>query len=541
MPPGLPEGAAALHDGEGDRGACLPPEDGRDGAERALGVQRRRLEPRHPRRRNRGRQRRHPDRAGGASPASRRAHISATTRSSSRPTRALSPNANSPAIVAAIEAAVADGMDVINFSGGEPEIEPSRDIVALALDAAAAAGVVPVIAAGNDYDDVRRRLRLVARRTPTARSRSARSTSAADRRSARTPTSPRSARPPISLRLKPDVAAPGVDVLSSVSGGGWAELSGTSMAAPHVAGAAALLRQRHPGWTVAGDQVRARADRASTRVDERRPPGRADASREAASSRFSAPTNRCSSRRRRRCRSGSCTRGQRCDQTVGLDDAGGGAGSWQVARVDPALDGRGVRLALPAAVTVPGELTDLGDRGTPARRLATSTRTSSSDAAQDVRRIPLWGRVTAAALARHKTRALSRSRGLYRSTTRGQGSFVTRYRYPETPRGVGVTTTLRGPERVFRIRIGKRVANFGVVVTQRGRGSHVEPQVVAGLDENRLTGYAALPLNHNPYMDRVRTARPRRRSPLARARRLRHRLRQRVARRAGLVQRSATG
>ena len=52
----------------------------------------------------------------------------------------LSPNANSPALVAAIEAAVADGMDVINFSGGEPEIEPSRDIVALALDAAAAAG-----------------------------------------------------------------------------------------------------------------------------------------------------------------------------------------------------------------------------------------------------------------------------------------------------------------------------------------------------------------------------------------------------------------
>ena len=66
----------------------------------------------------------------------------------------LSPNANSPAIVAAIEAAVADGMDVINFSGGEPEIEPSRDIVALALDAAAAAGVVPVVAAGNDYNDL---------------------------------------------------------------------------------------------------------------------------------------------------------------------------------------------------------------------------------------------------------------------------------------------------------------------------------------------------------------------------------------------------
>ena len=81
----------------------------------------------------------------------------------------LSPNANSPAIVAAIEAAVADGMDVINFSGGEPEIEPSRDIVALALDAAAAAGVVPVVAAGNDYNDSAR-LGLVARQLRAQRS-----------------------------------------------------------------------------------------------------------------------------------------------------------------------------------------------------------------------------------------------------------------------------------------------------------------------------------------------------------------------------------
>jgi subtilisin family serine protease len=45
---------------------------------------------------------------------------------------------NAPELVAAIEAAVADGMDVINMSLGEPEIEPSRDIVARALDAAAA-------------------------------------------------------------------------------------------------------------------------------------------------------------------------------------------------------------------------------------------------------------------------------------------------------------------------------------------------------------------------------------------------------------------
>ena len=60
---------------------------------------------------------------------------------------------NSPELVAAIEAAVADGMDVINMSLGEPEIEPSRDIVVKALEAAARAGVVPVVSAGNDFEE----------------------------------------------------------------------------------------------------------------------------------------------------------------------------------------------------------------------------------------------------------------------------------------------------------------------------------------------------------------------------------------------------
>ena len=60
---------------------------------------------------------------------------------------------NTPEIVAAFEAAVQDGMDVINFSGGGPQTDPLSDALVEAVRNVAAAGVVPVISAGNDRDD----------------------------------------------------------------------------------------------------------------------------------------------------------------------------------------------------------------------------------------------------------------------------------------------------------------------------------------------------------------------------------------------------
>ncbi|MBM7786009.1 S8 family serine peptidase [Tenggerimyces flavus] len=64
--------------------------------------------------------------------------------------------------------------------------------------------------------------------------------------------------------VKPDITAPGVDIVAAKSkdssigtpvGDKYLSLSGTSMATPHVVGAAAILAQQHPDWK--GPQVKA--------------------------------------------------------------------------------------------------------------------------------------------------------------------------------------------------------------------------------------------------------------------------------------------
>ena len=127
-PPGFPKGGDTLDDAEGDRRARVPrPRRGRAQPPRGRPA---RVVPRHARRRDRGRQRGH-DGAGRRRPPAhdrplrrRAARAGSATTASSTSRRRSATSANTPEIVAAFESAVADGMDVINFSGGGPR--PSR-------------------------------------------------------------------------------------------------------------------------------------------------------------------------------------------------------------------------------------------------------------------------------------------------------------------------------------------------------------------------------------------------------------------------------
>ncbi len=137
-----------------------------------------------------------------------------------------------------------DHMDVVNMSLGSA-FGSSYDTSAVAADNAALVGVIVVASAGNSGDT-----QLITG-APAAADRVisvAASAHAADFLASFSSRGPRRN----DALLKPDVAAPGDGIYSADNGSGWrgTTKSGTSMAAPHVAGFMALLRQAHPKWSV---------------------------------------------------------------------------------------------------------------------------------------------------------------------------------------------------------------------------------------------------------------------------------------------------
>jgi len=129
-----------------------------------------------------------------------------------------------------------DGAHIINLSltgGGGPD-----DYFATVIDEATARGVVVVAGAGNG---------TFSPMGLPAVARTAIAVAALDHDDTLAAYSTRG--PSGHFGLKPELGAPGVGVLTTDLGGGTLAQGGTSIASPHVAGAAALVRQRFPDWS----------------------------------------------------------------------------------------------------------------------------------------------------------------------------------------------------------------------------------------------------------------------------------------------------
>ncbi|MFF4323616.1 S8 family serine peptidase [Streptomyces sp. NPDC001568] len=154
-------------------------------------------------------------------------------------------------IIAGMEWAAASKADVVSMSLGDPSQTACDDPLAAAAEQLSQQGTLFVVAAGNSGPG-----------NNTVSSPGCApgvlTVGAVDRDDT---TAGFSSRGPAGLAhtLKPEIAAPGVGISAAAAGGrgvyAYQSMSGTSMATPHVAGAAAIVKQRHPEWSA--QQVKA--------------------------------------------------------------------------------------------------------------------------------------------------------------------------------------------------------------------------------------------------------------------------------------------
>ena len=149
-------------------------------------------------------------------------------------------------VIAGMEWAAGQGADVISMSLGGWDPSDGTDPMSIAVnELTAATGALFVIAAGNTGMEAMLSAPGAADAALTVGA-----VDAADQLASFSTMGPRYG----DYGLKPDLSAPGVDILAARNGGSedgeyYQLMSGTSMATPHVAGAAAILAQQHPTWS----------------------------------------------------------------------------------------------------------------------------------------------------------------------------------------------------------------------------------------------------------------------------------------------------
>ena len=150
-------------------------------------------------------------------------------------------------VIAGMQWAAESGADVVSMSLGDSSPSDGSDPMSQAVDALSAQyGTLFVIAAGNSGPET------ISAPGAAASALTVGATDKQDELAYFSSTGPLAC----SGAMKPDIAAPGVDITAArsqeMTDGGeglYRTISGTSMATPHVSGAAAILAQQHPDWT----------------------------------------------------------------------------------------------------------------------------------------------------------------------------------------------------------------------------------------------------------------------------------------------------
>ncbi|MDX3002863.1 S8 family serine peptidase [Kribbella solani] len=168
-------------------------------------------------------------------------------------------------IIAGMQWAAAQGAEVISMSLGGCCTDGTDPMSQAVNDLSAQNHTLFVVAAGNDGSAGTLGAPGVADAALTVAA-----VDKQDKRAAFSSQGPRR----VDQALKPDISAPGVSIVAARAAGTslgplvgdkYTSLSGTSMATPHVAGAAALLSQEHPDWT--GQQLKGALISSSKEID----------------------------------------------------------------------------------------------------------------------------------------------------------------------------------------------------------------------------------------------------------------------------------